>query len=115
MARIPSSIPSLSPAGELTFDAAHKAGVAPAAERYDSVVVVRQRVEYTQGCRRRADRDLARRPGSRGTAVGTPECIAALVRALPWRTRGVVTTADGLFPPHWGQLVARRTGKELTG
>ena len=95
--------PALSPAGELTFEnAAHKAGVGPRRRAlHDSVVVVRQRVEYAQGCRRRADRDLARRPGSLALLSARPEYIAALVRALPCRSPGVVTTADGLFPPHW--------------
>ena len=75
--------PALSPAGELTFEnAAQKAGVGPAAERYTiqwSSFDNASNAHKDVGAEQTVTLPAAQAPG---TAVGTPGCIAALVRTF---------------------------------
>ena len=68
---------------------------------HDSVVVVRQRVEYAQGRRRRTDRDVAGGAGARALLSARPEYVAALVRAFHADHAGLVAAADAVFPQSW--------------
>ena len=95
---------SLSPTGELTFEnAAHKAGVAPAAERYTIQWSSFDNASNTHkdvGAEQTVTSPAAQAPAALLSARPGVHCRARA--CLPWRTRGVVATADGLFPPQLG-------------